>query len=391
MIFHYLPVSTVGGYLGRPDSDIELMILTCSFTLVVVFAVQSLVSLLAPKREEKEDCCISKFVRERRAKSAGEASIVSGNPEGEEGFAREVRNHLISIQRELHELKREREIMDAELMETSTQILQTIGVTLMAQDDEINREYAGSPDFVPIVNVPIHKPVVQRVSDVSPSSSVRSQSAQQVPPVQQPAMVAPAAQRIVGSQQPPIVQPVVRAPVQAPVQPPVQAPVQPPAQAPVQPRVQAPVQPPVQTPVQLPALTQVQPSHQLDRSPVSPKSPVLMVTCAPVQQISNAAPSAANPLRVVPTIPMQPPVQVPQPRSHSSSPVSNGGPALSAAPPQPAPSKAAAPKMSALAAARLKREQEMTEAKAASAVLPACASTNPFGAKPGPFGAVAPM
>ena len=247
-------------------------------------------------------------------------------------------------------------MVDQELIETSTQILQAIGATFVPMED--------GEDEVPIIEPVIVKPVPTRPQPDRPMIAVSP-------------LVKPAAAES-PKRQPIVEQPLLRAEQvhqQQPLQP-VAASTEPVAQQPVfVPKAPVtPVQVPKAEPVPVPAREPMQPAFV-------PKAQVAPVHVPkPVEPVQPSALPRDN-------SPANNPVPAPVPKA---APQPIGPPAAkpAASVPQPAP-PAGPPKMSALAMARLKREQEQqVEGKAGTQVpAPALSVGNPFG-KPqaSPFG-----
>ena len=294
-------ILSVGEFLDRPPAEVELMIFSSIATLLVVLTFSILTSRSGPVAET---CCVTKLMQARKAsKLPGVQSIPSSigssdasNP-NLEAFIRDVQQQLGSIRNEIQILKHEREIVDHELIETSTQILQTIGATFNALTEE--NEEVSELELPKIIKPVPSRPTVQRpVIELTPAKP--QHAPQPDSPVLVPSQPKISAKPVIPS---PNMQPVPKS--------------QPQSKAP-------PSQPPV--------------------SAVSPRS-------------------------------------VPAPASVTNSPIVKP----QAPPNNPQVPQKAAPKMSAIAAARLKREQELAESKGPTAPV---AASNPF-AKPksGPFGA----
>jgi hypothetical protein len=340
--------------LSRPDSELIL------YTVLTVLLLQLLTSIFFPSRPEKPVCCISKFVQQRKSTS-GPISIppnMSGGSASSGGVSdsvmNELRQLLSQIHGELQQMRQEREVVEQELIETSTQILQAIGASLVPMEDDEGDLVDPSP--------PIVKPVPTRPA---PDRPIIADS-----PVVKSVSERPAVQLQTDS---PVV--IQREPVHsAPVKLPLVAPT-----APVAPSVvsvgssspasglTATAKIPVKTAPAVPSVPQSKPAQTPVRvpQPVEPK-------VAPVD------PSPASGRMEPAAVPKQVPVAVAPPVAKA--PTADVEPAE-------APSTGP-PKMSALALARMKREQELAQAKTGQAPVPQPGVGNPF-SKPasGPFAA----
>jgi hypothetical protein len=355
---------------GIPQGESQLLftytLIPVVSTLVLIVMVQGIFSLLFRRRTKREElCCVTKFVQQRKAQSS--ISIPSSMPVASSGgsssgavehFLRDIQHQLVQIQRELQNLKQEREVIDNELIETSTQILQTIGAQLngMEEDYEIQE--------TPVVVKPQPSRIVisERRPPDSPQEVVHVPKAVGLPkqqpvantvasPASRPAQVNPP-QPIQQNAQRPVVQ-ISRDP--SPASKPAVTPIQKDPSPVAKPVYKAPRDP---SPASRPTVAQVPAQPPVIRAPVQ----------LPVPQ--QRTPRARSPVSSEPKSPTGMPQPVPQ-----IPPVND------------APTKAA-PKMSALAAARLKREQEMADAKVGTPSSAPVGATNPFvKPKPGPFGA----
>ena len=352
--------------IGTSRSETELVLFTSVSTAISVFVVLLVSKLLFRTPAKRADaCCVTEFVQKRRATNLGPS--IPASPEAApaqhshaiDTFLHEVHHQLAAIQREIQTLKQEREVIDHELIETSTQILQTIGATMLPLEDE---PILDSPKIVKPVP---SRPVVERpVIDVTP--------AKQPQPVQVPQMRQPVMASAPSSGSP------ISRPIEQPSQPIPQVPVVKPSVVPpaAMPKV-APSIPAVNAPVAAPAQPALTPQV---RAPVSAPVTAPIAAPVPVRAPVNVASAGDSSPRQVASKPA-----VPQPVAAAQAQEPPSAPALPAQIPKAAPAQAA-PKMSALAMARMKREQEQTEAKSAA---PPPAASNPFGKpKPGPFGAV---
>lgn len=248
--------------LQRTESEIELVLITVLTTLLTMFVLRLAGRLF---KIPKKKCCAKEFAEQRKADPVP--------PNNDNAIIGEIQSQLVLIHREIINLRHERELVDNELIETSTQILQSICASFGQQDEF-------SVDNVPQIELP--KPVPQRM---------------------QPKMMQ---------------SPAVTAPSYSPVS-----------------------------------------EQRIDSSMQSFPNP-----SPPAKQ---ASPPNGSPVHTQPAAFGQIP---------NRSPVNQQG---------PPPAKVAAPKMSAIAAARMKREAELAENGATAAPV---GSTNPFG-KPraAPFGA----
>lgn len=390
-------VHKVSEFSGKSTGESELLLLsvvgTALITVITLLLAHTIVSPRSAKPQE-DVCCATKFAQQRKAQTVGPSIPASSgggashsHSQSVDQMMREIQHQLMAIHREIQALKQEREVIDNELIETSTQILQTIGA-------QLNSVEGYEQDVQELVEPPVvMKPVPSRVQVPQKLNSPRTLVPRS--PLVQP---APAPQPQMRQTQVPQIAPVK--PVSAPIQPSVQVPVQLPAalQTDASPSSNS-SRPPVASivsPVQRPAVPAVQAtrdvspaSHSVMRPQIQPpavqraqtpptqhtvKAPV-----APPEVQAHTSPAARAPL--LPPPPLEP-VQ-------SSSPAAKPAAPPAFVPPlsMDGPAKAA-PKMSALAAARLKREQEMAEAKAVPAGGAPSAATNPFGKpKQGPFGA----
>ena len=390
-------VDKVSEFSGISRVESELLLLsvvgTALVTVLTLLLVQTIVSPRSSKQPQEDLCCATKFAQQRKAQTVGPSIPASSgggacqsHSQSVDHMMHEIQHQLIAIHREILALKQEREVIDNELIETSTQILQTIGAQLNSVE-EYEQEALVEPHVV-------MKPVPSRIQVPQKLDSPRTVVLRS--PVVQP---APASQPQIRQPQAPQVAPVK--PVSAPIQPPVQVPVQPsperqrdaspsshssrhpvvsivsPVQRETVPVVQAtrdvsPASHPVMRP-------QIQPpAAQRTQSPLP--QPTVKASVAPFEVQAHTSPAGRAPVQPPP--PLEP-VQSSSPAVKPAAP-----PAFVTLPSMGGPAKAA-PKMSALAAARLKREQEMADAKAAPVDGAPSAATNPFGKpKQGPFGAV---
>jgi len=310
-------------HLQKSEAETELIFFSVVVTLVVIWILQLFGGIIfgSGLRQSTDQgvCCVTKFFENRRAnRPHGAFSIPPGSATaadnsgstGLDQFIREVQGQLSAIQKEIQILKHERELMDAELIETSTQILQTIGASFIGAvpgDESLSSRdgYNGTPD------------------STFPTPIVKKPQPQHVP--------APA--------------PVIRQPAAQP------------AVKPGSPKAHA-------APVPAVPKASVQP----------PKAPSVVGNSPRV--VGDPSPKSSAPVHV--PVPAQP---VPNPNVSN---LPNPGPPLMGS----GPAKAA-PKLSALAQARMKRESEMTAVGGPPQTQ--AGATNPFGAKarPGPFGGMA--
>jgi hypothetical protein len=292
--------------LGSTHADTELILISSFITLLL--SVFFLSTLPRSGRVVSEPCCVTKLMQKRKAaKLPGEQipSSIAGSPASPnlEAFIRDVQQQLVSIRNEIQSLKSEREIVDHELIETSTQILQTIGATFGPVLEENDTELELPKIVKPIPNRPnVERPVIE-LTPAKHQSPLINPSIQHDSPVTQKSTS--------------LVKPLIL-----------------PNPEPRAPQSKAPV---------VPAASQPKAPSQVNAAPTQQPKPVVPVP--------NSAPASIKP---------------------------------EPAPAQVNPAPKVAPKMSAIAAARLKREQELSESKAPPAQPGA---TNPFGKpKPGPFG-----
>ena len=317
-------VASISQHLAQTERDVELILITMGSTIVISWLLGQLFG--SGKSSDSAACCVTKFFEHRRAKRAGLVTIPAGTSGGEQaadnsavaGFLQELYGQLGSIQKEISILKHERELMDAELIETSTQILQTLGASFIGA-------------------MPGDESLISRDGSMgtTPDSVTRRKIELPTPLMHKPLIVKP-----------------------EPVHP-------------AQPRSPKAI-----------------PTAVIQSQPKSPKGPTVPIVKMPQPRSPTVAPT-------VPVAGVSAPKAFPK---SDSSPVN----APVHAPPKPAPPQPrmqspgipenapipslpkAEPKMSALAAARLKREAEMNAAKATAPVnvpQPSMAATNPFAAK----------
>ena len=335
--------------LSRPQTELMLL------SIIAVILVHAVASVLFPSKPAKPECCISKFIQQRKA-VGGPVSIPpnmgSGNG-GDSALLAEIHQQLAHIHNEIQQLKNEREIVDHELIETSTQILQAIGASFVPIEDEEDSEFiAESP-------AAIIKPVPTRPLPVNPAGAPNAMHAAPINPVAQsePTMVrAPA----------PLA--AVRTPVMA-------------QSDPASIRGPAPVASIDSASMRGPA-----PVASV-RTPVNPQSDSATLR-GPAPVASVRTPVNSQPDSALVRTPVQDPVQASAVNQGQDSgrgeldAVAKAPIAVTTSTP-PSEPVTAAPKMSALAMARMKREQEMSEA--AKPAAPAVG--NPFSKpKSGPFG-----
>lgn len=283
---------------ARPHADNQT-ILWASLVLSILVSF----ALLNRSSPEPEHCCVTKLMQNRKAsKIIADGGIPSsfdggGGPTNLDAFIRDVQDQLASIRNEIQILKHEREIVDNELIETSTQILQSIGATFGSLEEE-ETELELPKIVKPIPNRPnVARPVI----DLTPAKQ--------------------------------------KSPVLA-----------------MQPDSPVINQMPISTNK---ALVSTSPVSQVPQAFAKPA----LVPSAPQSKAAPARMPETSPVAQ----PKQPARTLPEPPNLTEPPLK------------------AAPKMSAIAAARLKREQDLAEAKA-SPPAPVGA-TNPFGKpKSGPFG-----
>jgi len=317
----------ISQHLAQAERDVELVLTTMLTTVMIVWLLGNLFG--SGKSKSSPTCCVTKFFEQRRAKRSGIVTIPSGTGGGGDqadnnavvSFLQELYNQLGSIQKEISILKHERELMDAELIETSTQILQTLGASFIGA-------------------MPGDESLISRDGSLgnTPDSMTRRKIELPTPLMHQPKIVRP---EPVHPAQP-------RSPKAAPTN-------------------LAPSIPKSPKGAGVPVVKGPQP-----KSPIAAHATTSTAVAAP-----KAFPKSDNsPVSAPVHVPPKP--APPQPRAYS--------PEIPPSATVPAMPKAE-PKMSALAAARLKREAEMNAAKAtptATAPQPSLAATNPFAAKAKP-------
>ena len=379
--------------LSRPQTELMLL------SIIAVILVHAVASVLFPSKPAKPECCISKFIQQRKA-VGGPVSIPpnmgSGNG-GDSALLAEIHQQLAHIHNEIQQLKNEREIVDHELIETSTQILQAIGASFVPIEDEEDSEFiAESP-------AAIIKPVPTRPLPVNPAGAPNAMHAAPINPVAQseptmvraPAPLAAVRTPVMAQSDPASIRgpaPVasidsasMRGP--APVAS-VRTPVNPQSDSATM-RGPAPVAS-VRTPVnpQSDQATMRGPAPVASvRTPVNPQSDSATLR-GPAPVASVRTPVNSQPDSALVRTPVQDPVQASAVNQGQDSgrgeldAVAKAPIAVTTSTP-PSEPVTAAPKMSALAMARMKREQEMSEA--AKPAAPAVG--NPFSKpKSGPFG-----
>lgn len=333
-------VSGLSQHLAQPEKDVELVLITVGSTIVIMWLVGLVGNTLFGSGNSRSApaCCVTRFCEQRRAKRAGIVQIPAGTGGSEQtsdnsavlGFLQELYGQLGAIQKEISILKHERELMDAELIETSTQILQTLGASFIGampgDESLISRDgsIGTTPDSstrrkIELPTPLMHKPQVVRPEPVHPQPRSPKAASHVVLPQPQPKSPRAASMSQVAPSAPAVKAPQPRSPISAPVAHTSQA-----------------------------APTVVVPPKAFPKSDSSPVNAPVLVHPKP--------------------IPQQPPSH--SPKAHASSPP----------PGQPK----VEPKLSALAAARLKREAELNAAKApTNAPVPqqTVAATNPFAAK----------
>ena len=329
-------VGVASQYFQRSEAETELVLATACITLTTMLVLSLVSRLLTRSWKEKPACCVTEFMQQRKAKMVGVPSIPSGSGAGPDpAFMTEVHHQLSLIHKEILNLKHERELVDNELIETSTQILQTIGASFGAGDEMGISRDDFSPETIPNMELPavVHKPIPHRPA-VQPASH------------QQPLHV---------------VQPV----------------------HPVDPTRVAPLSRGIHD-------GSPNSTRSLGTSGPRPRSPQ---SATSMNGLHPPAHEVARPAVVQPSAHAVNPIRAP----HQLSPQASSFAQVPAAPqmiqsqpapiPHSAPPKAAAPKMSAIAAARIKREAEQAENTPAGPAAPV-GSTNPFGkARSAPFGA----
>ena len=154
-------LGAASGYSGRSESDVELVLFTVMTTLVTLFVLR-LTPRIFRRGAKKHACCAKEFVEQRKG---GEGSIPSGSNDA--ALIAEVQAQLVTIHKEIMNLKHEREVIDTELIETSTQILQTLGASFLAGTNESRDDFSPAAD-VPKMELPVHKPVPQRTIQQNP-------------------------------------------------------------------------------------------------------------------------------------------------------------------------------------------------------------------------------
>ena len=330
-------VSGLSQHLAQPEKDVELVLITIGSTIVIMWLVGLVGSTLFGSGNSRSApaCCVTRFFEQRRAKRAGIVQIPSGTGGSEQtsdnsavlGFLQELYGQLGAIQKEISILKYERELMDAELIETSTQILQTLGASFIGA-------------------MPGDESLISRDGSIgtTPDSSTRRKIELPTPLMHKPQVVRP-----------------------EPVHP-----------QPRSPKAASHVVLPPKSP-RAASMPQGAPSAPGVKAP-QPRSPI----SAPVAHTAQAAPTVVVPPKAFPksdSSPVNAPVHV-HPKPVPQQPPSHSPKTHTSVPPPAQPK--AEPKLSALAAARLKREAELNAAKAptnAAVPQPTIAATNPFAAK----------
>lgn len=327
---------------GENERDVELVFASILMTVVVLWIVRFFVFGIvfgSTKSRSASVCCVTKFFEIRRVKRAGIVSIPAGQNSGGDGsgdntavagFMHEMYNQLSAIQKEISILKHERELMDAELIETSTQILQTLGASFIGampgDESLISRDgsIGTTPDSMTRRKIELPTPIM-----------VKPQIARSEPVHAQP-------------KSPKAAVPVIR-PEPIHVQPP-------------------------KSPTAATQVIRPEPKHALPRSPKA----AIVASSIPVNLPKAFPKSDTSPVNAQSK-------DVPPPTAINA-PVVKAAPPTMASTPNPSAPKAE-PKMSALAMARLKREAEMNAAKSspvATVPQPTTAATNPFAAKAKP-------
>lgn len=324
-------VSLVGSYTKLSDRENELLLVSVVCTLVTVLFGSLFLRIVFPSKVARPECCVTKYMQQRKGGSVSIPSSMNGTASHMSDL-KEIQHQLCIIHSEIQKLKHEREVIDHELIETSTQILQAIGNTFVSME-EMEDDVIDNPP-------PIVKPVPSR------------------PLAEKPTVILTPAKAAKEEQSMPTQPVLVEQPKQVPVG--------------------------KQPPAVLPA-TKTQPVVEV-------KAPVVVAKPASVQGSSPLGADA--PLRKVVPKPASVQASSPVGMQPKQAPVAAPPPVESRTPSEPSaaeipPSQSVAqgpPKLSALAMARLKREQEQADAKTTQ---PQQANpSNPFAkAKPGPFGA----
>ena len=224
-------VALLSVHLTQPERDVELMLVGIVSTCVALFFLNLVIGSLFGSRQSTaySVCCVTKFFEQRRAKRAGIVTIPagSGGQQGEGGavgaFMQELYGQLASIQKELSILKHERELMDAELIETSTQILQTLGApfigafpgdeSLISRDGSMGTTPESTRRKIELPTPVIHKPQVVRPDPIVPQP--KSPKHTNVEPMHNVVPIVVAAPKAFPKQD---ISP-VNAPVHAPIKP----------------------------------------------------------------------------------------------------------------------------------------------------------------------------
>lgn len=322
-------VKLVAGNLGTSPKEAELIVLSTLWTVAAMLVVSLLSKILFPSKPPRSECCVGKFIEDRKAVGGTSSPIqpnVSGGSGVPDGFLRDIQHQLTLIQNEIQQLKQEREVVDQELIETSTQILQALGTSMIGIDGE-GENYDLIDESPPVIKPVPNRPLAEKPTLIlTPNKPIPEPEEVRTMPATQPVLAEQSARQTVVPQR---------------VHP----------ESVAKPKVSIPI---------------VQPAMEGKIAPVVP------VVAAKPPSVASSSPASRVEPKHAPVAAAPPASSAPQ----------------NAAPP---PSQTGPPKLSALAMARLKREQEQAEHKSSQLPAPQSAAgmSNPFSkAKPGPFAPV---
>jgi hypothetical protein len=324
-------VKLVSGHLGTSHKEAELVVISTLWTIAAMLVVSLVSKILFPSKPSRLECCMGKFMEDRKAVGGTGSSIqpnVSGGGSGvPDGFLRDIQHQLTVIQNEIQQIKQEREVVDQELIETSTQILQALGTSMMPIDGE-SENFDLIDESPPVIKPVPNRPLAEKPTLIlTPNKPVTASEEDRYMPPTQPVLAdQPARQPVVPQRAHP--EPLAKAKVSMPV-----------------------------------VVSGIE-------AKLAPAAPV--VTAKPPSVASSSPASRVDPKQASVAAAAAPP-SLPQ----------------TAAPP---PSQPGPPKLSALAMARMKREQEQADTKSGQVPQLAPGTSYPFSkAKPGPFGTVPPV